>query len=89
MIHLICSSAKHCKNAQALGASMVVDRAMMMRSVRRTGNNDKGGLHSQAICAGGRAWPTSQFLWKIASFSSSKTSGLRYQDEGGVLACRC
>ncbi len=34
---------------------------------------------------GGRL--TSQLLWNMASFSSSKTSGLRYHDEGGVLAC--
>ena len=36
---------------------------------------------------GGLGLHTSQFLWKMASFSSSATSGLRYQDEGGVLAC--
>ena len=29
-----------------------------------------------------------QLLWKMACFSSAHTWGLRYQEEGGVQACR-
>ena len=31
---------------------------------------------------------TCQLLWKMACFSSSHTWGLRYQEEGGVQACK-